>query len=259
MKKVPKFATEADLCTSFIAWVKNCSGKFTYGERCPIWTPYAETAGWDILLVCEDGTQIGIQAKLKFNMKVLHQSLPEDWRYWHDRGPDYRAVLIPERDGVSESICSALGLTLFAPYGHSWHTGEQDYTPALTRADCHWWSPLQREKLPAYVPDVLAGASGPVQLTDWKVKALRMVALLEIQGTVSRADFKANGVDPRRWTGPGGWLVPTGTPGVYARGTSLDFDRQHPTVYQQVLADMRAKQSSAVPLPADPVLQGALL
>lgn len=260
MKKQPKFATEADLCTSFLAWVKACSGKTTYGRLCPVWTAYAETAGWDILLVSEDGTQIGIQAKLKFNMKVLDQSVPDSWMAWHHRGPDYRAVLIPEQDSMAKNICAALGLILFTPYGHDFTRNAHDFAPDLTNDNgFHWWSPERREKLPDYVPDVLAGASGPVQLTDWKVKALRIVALLELQGTVSRADFKANSIDPRRWTGPGGWVIPTDKPGIYARGPGLDFDKQHPTVYQQVLADMRAKQSSAAPLPAAPVMQGALL
>ena len=102
--KAATYSTEAELCADFITWVKS-----------PVWTPYAETAGWDILLVAADGTQIGVQAKLRINLKVIAQSIPDRWSHWHDSGPDFRAVLVPGRDDTAEQICAALGLGLFAP------------------------------------------------------------------------------------------------------------------------------------------------
>ena len=250
--KQPRYATEADLCADFIRWVNGEAGKLHRGVKTPTWTPYAETAGWDILLVGGDGTQIGIQAKLKFNMKVLHQCLPDCWDHWHDRGPDYRAVLVPERDSMHEGICAALGLTLFTPSGRNYPGYPAEFTPGLNMENWnggwHYWSPKERETLPEFVPDVIAGASGPVQLTTWKIAALRIVATLDVRGFVTRQDFRSYGVDPRRWTGPGGWLVPRSErmqhSGQYVRGDALDFDRQHPDVYAKVLAEVRAKLSS---------------
>lgn len=246
MKKTPAYATEADLCAAFIAWVKTEAGKYRHGSKTPKWTPYAETAGWDILLVGEDGTQIGIQAKLKFNMKVLSQCVPSCWDHWHDSGPDYRAVLVPDRDGEHANICAALGLMLFYPQ-HGW--GPVEFSPGLSMEHAnggwHYWSPHKRHELPEFVPDVVAGASGPVQLTKWKIAALRIVATLELRGHVTRQDFRHYQVDPRRWTGPGGWLVPKSDrmqdAGQYVRGPALDFDQQHPDVYPQVLAEVKAK------------------
>jgi hypothetical protein len=237
------YATEADLCADFLDWVKRESGSMRRGRRIPVWTPYAETAGWDILLVAEDGTQIGIQAKLKFNMKVLGQSLPDCWDHWHDRGPDYRAVLVPERDGTHEAICACLGLMMFTPSPRGYAYDGKEFGPGLDMdhsVGWHYWSPLQRCKLPEFVPDVVAGASGPVQLTDWKVAALRVVATLELQGYVTREDFRRLKVDPRRWTGPSGWLKPGSERGQFVRG-ALDFDQQHPVVYAQVLESVRAE------------------
>lgn len=245
MKRESRFATEAELCDAFIAWVKASEGRFNYGIKTPKWTPYAETAGWDILLVADDGTQIGVQAKQRFNLKVIAQSLPDHWEHWHDRGPDYRAVLVPDRDGTAEAICGALGLMLFAPSPYRYE-GTQ-FTPGLDleHADgWHYWSPRQRCEVPEFVPDVQAGASGPVQLTKWKIAALRVVARLEVHGHVTRADFRSLGVDPRRWTGPGGWVVPGDVPGQFKRGPGLDFDRQHPTVYAQVLAELKAEAAA---------------
>lgn len=79
MRTEKTYSTEAELCTAFIDWVKAENGKARGRDTAPVWTPYAETAGWDILLAADDGTQIGIEAKLKFNLKVLAQCLPSSW------------------------------------------------------------------------------------------------------------------------------------------------------------------------------------
>lgn len=249
-KEAPRYASEAELCADFIAWMKATAGKVgRWGVTTPNWTAYAETAGWDILLVAEDGTQIGVQAKLRFNLKVLQQAVPDAWEAWHRSGPDYRAVLVPELDHAYANLCSALGLVMFAPRGR--FAGEEhaptQFSPGLDMDQgwngmgWHYWSPEKRCELPAYVPDVVAGASGPVQLTKWKVAALQIVALLKLRGYVTRADFRELGIDPRRWTGPGGWVVPGAAPGQWIRGNKLDFDRQHPEVFAQVLVDVEGR------------------
>ncbi|TIU81425.1 MAG: hypothetical protein E5W01_20510, partial [Mesorhizobium sp.] len=58
------FESEAALCAAFIA-------------RLPKdWTAYPETAGFDILLVRgADGAQIGVEAKMTLNAKVLMQAV----------------------------------------------------------------------------------------------------------------------------------------------------------------------------------------
>jgi hypothetical protein len=248
VKREAKFATEADLCAAFIAWVKASAGKWTYGVQTPAWTPYAETANWDILLVAADGTQIGIQAKQRFNLKVLSQTLPATWEAWRDYGPDYRAILVPERDSDAECLCRALGLVMFAPSSRDYRFLQDgptwDFSPSLSmehhNGGWHYWSPRERCKLPEFVPDVVAGASGPVQLTTWKVKALRLIARLELRGHVTREDFRLLGMDPRLWLGPRGWLLSDpARPGLYTRGAALNIDAQHPQVYAEVLEETR--------------------
>ncbi len=90
--KAVEFKTEADLCDAFISWALKQG-----------WTSYAETGGFDILLV-KDGTQVAVEAKLKFNTTVLGQILPS--RYGHDleHGPDFRAVLVPLAAAGGEEI-----------------------------------------------------------------------------------------------------------------------------------------------------------
>lgn len=119
------------------------------------------------------------------------------------------------------------------------------FEPTLPQSGADWASrewyelaPTSRHALPEYVPDVVAGAASPVQLTNWKIGALRIMALLERRGYVTREDFKVAGIDHRRWISPRtGWLV--ARDGRWYAGDALpDFRGQHPVVFERVKADM---------------------
>lgn len=243
MKKEKLFATEADLCAAFIATVNP--------EE---WTVYAETAGWDILLARKsDGFQIGIQAKLQFNAHVVSQTL-ETWRV-EMSGPDCRAVLVPDSGakGLSE-ICHALGITVITiettRWGSAWGVNESRDKKFVSRPELptepdrhrgndkwHERAPVEREKLPQYVPDVVAGAAAPVQLTEWKIKAIKIAVTLEKRGFLTREDFKHIGINIQRWMpNQGHWLRVI--PGGYVAGKGLpNFKAQHPRVYDEIAAD----------------------
>ena len=96
-----KFASEAEMCAKFIAAIG------------PLWTAYAETGGWDILLSRKsDGLQVGIQAKLLMNAHVVSQCLDERYQ-WGLTGPDHRAILVPSyATPFSEKICQTIGITI---------------------------------------------------------------------------------------------------------------------------------------------------
>lgn len=251
-RKEPLYRTEADLCAAFITWAKRHD-----------WTAYAETAGWDIVLVRPTGVQIGIQAKLKFNTKVLAQTLPRYLGY-RDEGPDYRAILVGDAVEGAGCICDALGLAMFYP--HRWNcqnglpefTGDAEFVErdrvSFSRFGTAWfdWNPEKRCELPDYIPDVAAGASGPLQLTPWKVGALRLIATLELRGHLLRADFAKHGIAATRWTTyytpDQAWLLPGAERGQWVRGPALNFDKQHPMVYAQIreeIAAQLAKQAAA--------------
>lgn len=244
MKPEPRFKSEVELCAAFCDWA-----------RAQRFTPYPETDGWDIVLVAPDGTQIGVQAKMKFNMAVLQQTIDGQYSVWHSSGPDYRAILLPEGSG-GESICDALGITVFRYRVASAGYGRDEFYPDLKIdrhfRSWHYWNPEKRIALPEYVPDVPAGASGPVQLTRWKIAALKVVAVLEIRGYVTRQDFSLYGIDHRRWIGPNDWLIPGAVPGQYVAGSDLNFAAQHPVVYPQVLADVREEMKSRGQLTLEP-------
>lgn len=105
----PLVQSEAELCAAFI-------DEF---NRVPGWTCYPETAGFDILVVHEDGRQIGVEAKLQLNAKVADQILPQ---YWQDRygapGPDHRMVIVGRITEASQGIARLLemcGIAVLAP------------------------------------------------------------------------------------------------------------------------------------------------
>lgn len=243
MAERPKasFTTEADLCAAFVKALP------------PGWKAYQEWAGWDILLVREaDGAQIGIEAKLTLNAKVIDQAA-EGYSV-ESAGPDYRAVLVPYGvAGTLISVCGLIGLTVIAMksggmmddfrFRHS-----KPFAPELPEISDweRYWSqtwfdrcPHQRHELPDYVPDVEAGKAAPTQLTAWKIKAIKIAVTLERRGFVVRPDFKHFQIDISRWTQPGWrWLAPGPIRGTWVVSPRMpDFKAQHPLNYEQIAAD----------------------
>jgi len=237
----PPFKTEAEMCAAFIDWVKRD------GFR-----SYPETGGFDILCVNEaTGHQIGVQAKLRLNFKVLDQLLP---RYLanKDEGPDHYAVLVPQHPGDAEQLLAILGVVCFYAVRTHRHDRPAEfsmpgYGAKPSRKQFFDWNPKSRVKLPDYIPDVAAGAPCPIQLTPWKINALRLLARLELHGPVMRREIATFGMDSRRWCGHGAWLVPAeGSShaernGRWIRGPLCPrFDEQHPDVYAQIKAELAA-------------------
>ena len=252
MAKEESYATEAEMCAQFIAEI---------GED---WIAYPETEGWDILLVRKaDGFQIGVEAKLRLNGKVMTQALEEWYTFSGSEraGPDCRAVLVPEgKTGNLSRVAAYVGLTVVtirkpAPSG-GWYThgNRAQFTPALPtdrkyENPCAWHElcPAKRHELPEYVPDVPAGDAAPVQLTKWKIAAIKIAVLLEKRGFVARSDFKHLNIDHRRWLPhEGGWLTLNDN-GFVAGPRLPDFKRQHPRVYDEIAADFDQWK------PADPL------
>ena len=210
MTKPQMFETEMAMCACFIDLVK---------AQNPEWTVYPETAGFDILLVRDDGFQIGIEAKLRLNLKVIAQSIPSSSAFlWRDQGPDCLAVMVPSDISACDGakICSYLGVDVIRvdrPFltdedrkagMRAEYIGKPRFYPDLPKQGWtygwhdRWVS--ERATLPDYVPDVPAGDKSPVQLTNWKIKAIKLLIILEKRGFVTSADFRHLEISPSRWT-----------------------------------------------------------
>lgn len=232
------FATEAELV---VCWLEELKSRKAGAD----WTVYPETAGWDLLLVHRDGYQIGIEAKLTLNVKVLAQALEGANSGWREEGPDYRAVLIPRRGGLQrdlEPLCRALGIGIIKaqPHDHGgiYNLGLPDES-GYSGSDWPNWLPAKRCALPDYVPDVAAGVASPVKLTHWKIKAIKLMILLERRGVVTRADMKALQISPTRWTDPYNGILERdpGRGGFVAGARTPDFRAQHPVNFGEIEAD----------------------
>lgn len=246
MSKAKLFTSEADMVAAFCSlidparWARN-------PEHAPRWTQYHETAGWDLLLVHETGIQVGIEAKLSLNAKVLEQALPSRWA--DPSGPDYRAVLVPT-DGLQHHLARLarhVGITVItisgerAPDGALRHVysnpGLPDEKHTYSLTDWPNWCPLERCKLPEYVPDVSGGKAAPIQLSPWKIKAIKLLILLERRGAVTRRDMKALGLSPTRWTDHYNGFLRPGPDGYVRSGLTPDLKAQHPVNWAQIEAD----------------------
>lgn len=228
------FASEAEMCAAFVSCLSDG------------WVAYPETAGWDILLVRPaDGFQIGVEAKLRLNAKVFAQALEGSWPEMS--GPDCRAVLVPMGEsGAFGEIAAYIGLTIIGMrrrehYDRPHHAFHPELPKPQNRygyVNNNWREmlPVKRCRLPDYVPDVCAGHSAPVQLTHWKIQAIKIGIILETRGFVTRADFKALGLDHRRWTSAWLDIDPSGR-GWIAGPYTPNFRIQHPTNYEQIKAD----------------------
>lgn len=253
-KEIPTFETEAALCQAFIAGVPS------------EWIVYPETAGWDILLVHrQGGWQIGVEAKLTLNAKVLEQAIRHRDRGYS--GPDFRAVLVGRVVAENATLARALGLTVITPkplpQWSEWASRYEkrgpkipEFRPDLPKAETlvrigEWWSrwhqdydwldqfPVERHKLPDYVPEVAAGVPSPMILSDWKIKAMRVCVWVEKRGEITRAIFRDLGIDPSRWMN-GYWLKAGAARGVWVAGPQFPAEqmrREHPNIFERVESD----------------------
>ncbi len=243
-----EFKTEAELCNAFI-------------EAMPDeWTVYPETCGFDILLVHNDtGHQIGIEAKLRLNAKVLVQALPSP-DYAESNGPDFRAILVPQgkKNDIAE-LAKHMGVTVIGivvenrlmreiknekprfgiypdlPEFFELNPNRIEPSRWPERFD-DWpdWCPIAREVLPDVVPDVPCGVPGPRMLTDWKIKAIKLIIILDKFGTVSRQDFKDLALHQSLWTSSR-WLEMTGVRGHWKRCCRTpDLRKDHPKNFAEI-------------------------
>lgn len=267
------FQAESALCDCFIESAKKIGG----------WTVYPETAGFDILCVYDStGHQLGVEAKLRLNAKVADQILPDSFAWSDQRGPDFRAVIVPCVTEANAGIAKMLGILgvqvwhperdysyingepretfhfLRAFSRHNWTDrhgelhGEPDHreydleSGPLAEFDLAWhdWNPAERCELPEIVPEVRAGVPAPVRLTPWKIGALKVLADIEVYGFVTAKSVRAHGVDPRRFCASDGWLRSLGD-GKWGRGTVPKFDQQHPQAFAEILAKASAARAKA--------------
>lgn len=183
--------SEAELCERF-ASLATASG----------WTVYPETSGWDQLLVRADGVQLGIEAKLKSNFKVLAQALPYSGSDVTDPGPDYRGVLVPRAVEGFRHVAVGLGLICIELYSLEVQRGRVSVDHRRP------WPTAERLWVPDHVPDYRAGIPAPIQMTRWKQASQRICETLRTRGWVTSKDFRDQHISISTWLDR--WIVNSG-------------------------------------------------
>lgn len=246
--------TETQLCAVFMLEFNSLPG----------WTCHPEAAGFDVLVVHEDGRQIGVEAKLALNAKVADQILPSLGDEFYGRpGPDHRLVIVNKISDASDGIrkmLEHLGVRVLVASkysrvkgcSHGFGIDSELFWPEKTISRWgysnrmfDWW-PTERCRVPSVVTTLPAGVPSPIQLTPWKESALRVIAQMRQQGFITAKQIASYGIGVTAWT-----QAPGSKPGWLARGTSRGqwtetehmpaFDTQHPDVYALAVAEVAAK------------------
>lgn len=192
MTKV-RWKSESELCQSLI---DAC--------RAQGWACYAETFGFDILLVSPAGTRLGIEAKLQPNAKVIDQAREHTRR--NKKAAHYVVVVVPHAAPRFYQACNALniGVLVLEP-----GVAQVDILKGLSLAtDCVARSTVTLKPLPAVCVDMPAGVPSPRSITPWKLAAVRFCMDHLGSDAITAAMFVAAGLDHRRWV-KSKWLVPT--------------------------------------------------
>lgn len=226
-------ASEAELCDAFAE-----------AARGDGWRVFPEVSGFDLVLewdgtrpvptiwrdredvpiaAVDAGYQIGIDAKLRANIDVLAQAIGRIEDSIHR--PDAAAVLVPEYSRAYACIAHRLGLRCFDLRncaGAQRHTIDPVVPPPLWLYRGSHAGPDKRLALPPIPLRDSGGKGGPRTLSQWRVGALRVCALLRARGSLTRADAKPHGIDLADWA-QRGWLVSDGKrPARYTPGLRLD-------------------------------------
>lgn len=219
-----KFATESELCDDLAGRVRAAG-----------WKCFPEFGGFDLYLVTPTGDHVGVEAKLRPNLRVLAQIAGRDFGH---TGPDFLAVLVPDTTPDFSGVCAVLGAAVF--------TRHHFYRPH----DSIRLIPEDRPELPLVEETRKAGTASPVRTTRWKQLAVRLIAMLDVRGSLTRRDIKAVGIDARLWINKrNGWLMPSVTPGHFvinpASRAIPNIREQHPELLQAEIRRVTGKPNDA--------------
>lgn len=250
--EIETITTEAQLCTFFMLEFNSLPG----------WTCHPEAAGFDVLVVHEDGRQIGVEAKLALNAKVADQILPSLGDEFYGRpGPDHRIVIVSKITDASAGIkkmLEHLGVRVLVASkysrlkgcSHGFNLERELFSPekdlprwGFSNRMFDWW-PEERCPVPSVVTSLPAGVPSPVRLTPWKESALRVIALMRIQGFITAKQISSYGIGVTAWTqSPGSkpsWLIKGTSRGQWLESEHMPaFDKQHPDAYALAVASVQ--------------------
>lgn len=193
----PPTAKEAELVDAFLVCVRAAGFKV-----------FPECNDFDVLLVATDdclgfkaGDQIGVEAKMVPNEKVLHQALPR----LNGAGPHYYVVLVPQCSYMFREIATRIGITVVTrEMIEATRVGRNIFNRILARRH----EPKQLCWVPdCEVPERRGGLFGPKKITKWQMSAVKLCMFGVTRGYLMREDFTEAGIDIQLFI-KRGWILP---------------------------------------------------
>lgn len=181
----PDYANEGDLCDAFATAIRNWRPPAHEDQW--QWTVYPEVAGWDLVLVHPDGTQIGVEAKMRCNLEVVAETLA---RTRYRNRPDYVAVLVPKASQPLKEVCHHLKILTFDAVKISRFEKETAAPKMWSRLGIILTDPFltkdpERLSLPPIPLQSGGGRPNPHTLSAWRVGALRILIRIKRDGYVT--------------------------------------------------------------------------
>lgn len=175
----PVFATEADLCSAVIVRLREWG-----------WTVYPESCGFDFVAV-RDLIQVGVEAKLRPNLRVLSQALDRFDRRL--RVPHCIATLVERRNADFDRVAERAGLTSLSWVSHFMDANPRHFETELRNGQLRFRTACGSEagtlRLPDLVIDVPAGVPSPQTASAWKVRAVKMALRLRAGEEITRSNL----------------------------------------------------------------------
>ena len=209
-----KYASEADLCTSFMARAAECG-----------FTTFPEVGRWDLVLAWDRDDHvetIGVQAKMTQSWYLLSQALRRPLQ-----APNFRAVLVPQATKEFRALTKELRLLIYDGQTLWRSVHEPDESYRRNRATM---------RLPIVSGVGTPGSPSPERLTPWRERAITLCHLLRTRGWISGHDFDGLGVNRGTWLNARwvvadetSWDVRSGRRSrLYVRGPETLPDERYP-------------------------------
>lgn len=203
------YKMEFELCNDLIDLARNLN-----------WKIYPEVSNYDLVIVSTTekypfkiGDQIGIEAKLKPNVKVLSQIIE---KMSDHKGPNWIATLTPYITEEFASVSKFLRISNIFAFDKANDPVSQQKNKL--RSTFKHFSNINRKfyKVPLWVPDyeidIEAGAASPKSVSPWKVKAVEFVININKNknGLMTSQDFRDYGVGNYQTWLDRGWIKYSG-------------------------------------------------
>jgi hypothetical protein len=165
------------------------------------WDIYPECYGYDMLMFSKESDfQIGVQAKLINNLKVIYQILNNtelNKGTLKKIGPHYRAVLTPSDDHPYNCLCSRLNIIKLNIMPIK---GTINYIKGVYLNSYYFLNFRERHTRPEIRLNDSPGKSSPRNISQWRINALKIMNKYYEQGYIISSQLRELGLNTTLFT-----------------------------------------------------------